>query len=120
MLAQFLEDAFTAAQKSGAAAILPYEFVPHAYAYNASLYAFGTDSAAYTSSVAAMYKFQAQRVNSNFGCPAWHLAPCAPRTCHCVAPQARDHIWSTSKCSGCGLWLTLSPQHPVADTSGYA
>ena len=78
MLAQFLEDAFTAAQKSGAAAILPYEFVPHAYAYNASLYAFGTDSAAYTSSVAAMYQYQAQRVSSKFGCPAWRLAQKVP------------------------------------------
>lgn len=70
-LAQFLEQAFSAAEASGAAAILPYEFIPHEYEYNSSLYEFGTNSAAYTSGVAGMYQFQAQRVR--------HLA--VPGTC---------------------------------------
>lgn len=71
-LAQFLQQAFSAAEESGAAAILPYQFIPYEHEYNASLYDFGTNSAAYTCGVAAMYHFQAQRV--------WPWAPCVPGT----------------------------------------
>ena len=61
-LAQYLKQAFSAAEASGAAAILPYEFLPYEYEYNRSLYEFGTNDDAYIHAVAAMYQFQAQRV----------------------------------------------------------
>ena len=105
MLAQFLEDAFSAAQASGAAAILPYEFIPHGYKYNSSLYGFGTDSAAYTSGVAAMYQYQAQRVNPISACHVWHSTPYAPGTHDGNAHQAHDH---------CGQPLSAVVR-PVAD-----
>lgn len=103
-LVQFLGDAFSAAQKSGAGAILPYEFVPHAYAYDASAYAFGTDSAAYTSSVAPMYTFQAQRVNPDPTCPAWCWL-CVPQEHVTALHPKRD---TTS--------VNTQMQLPVADT----
>ena len=61
-LAQFLAEAFAAAEGTGAAAIMPYKYIPFAYTYNASLYEFGTNTDAGTYAVPAMVKHQADRV----------------------------------------------------------
>ena len=81
-LAQFFQQVFAAAEAAGAAAILPYKFIPYSYKYNRTLYEFGTNTAAYKCSVAAMYQHQEQRVNPVPVCSARHSAPCAPVTCH--------------------------------------
>lgn len=80
-LAQFFKQVFAAAEGAGAAAILPYKFIPYAYEYNRTLYEFGTNTAAYKCSVAAMFQYQEQRVNPDYLYPLWHTAPCAPVTC---------------------------------------
>lgn len=67
-LAQFFTEAFSAAEGTGAAAIMPYKYIPYAYTYNASLYEFGINSDAYTFAVSAMVKHQADRVR-----PLWLL-----------------------------------------------
>lgn len=61
-LAQFLAEAFAAAEGTGAAAILPYKYIPFAYTYNASLFEFGTNTDAGTYAVPALVKHQADRV----------------------------------------------------------
>ena len=81
-LAQFFQQVFAAAEAAGAAAILPYKFIPYSYEYNRSLYEFGTNTAAYKCSVAAMYQYQEQRVSPAPVCSARHAAPCAPATCN--------------------------------------
>ena len=69
-LAQFFQQVFAAAESAGAAAILPYKFIPYAYEYNRTLYEFGTNTAAYKCSVVPMYKYQEQRASPHYQCPA--------------------------------------------------
>ena len=61
-LAQFMAEAISAAEETGAAAIMPYKFLPYPYPYDCALYEFGTDSDAYAFSVSAMVQHQAERV----------------------------------------------------------
>ena len=105
-LAQFFEQVFSAAEASGAAAILPYKFIPYEYDYNRALYEFGTNSAAYTCGVASMIRYQAQRVR--------HLATHVPQTYdqglkQCMGVNLRT--WSSKSASSC------SEDEPVAGSS---
>lgn len=72
-LAQFFTEAFSAAEGTGAAAILPYKYIPYAYTYNASLYEFGINSDAGTYAVSAMVKYQAGRVRPGCCTPSTQL-----------------------------------------------
>ncbi|KAK9839525.1 hypothetical protein WJX81_007392 [Elliptochloris bilobata] len=95
-LGQFMAEMFSAAQASGAAAIMPYKFVPYPYNYSAALYEFGTNSDADSTAVTGMVNYQAQRT-----------LDCASGTCPPIAPCPAG----TSSAAGSGLcWTVLSDQ----------
>ena len=120
-LAQFFTQAFAAAEGTGAAAILPYKYIPYAYTYDASLYEFGINSDAGTYAVSAMVKHQAERVRplrlrlglgSDFlhACMSTQLCKQAPQAeaataaCVCTAAQQDHHQrtlhpWSSASCT---------------------
>ena len=60
-LAQFMAEAFSAAEGTGAAAIMPYKLIPYPYSYIGALYEFGTDSDAYVYAVSTMMQHQANQ-----------------------------------------------------------
>ena len=93
-LAQFFTEAFSAAEGTGAAAILPYKYIPYAYTYNAAFYEFGINTDAGTYAVSAMVKHQADRVRAT-------LVWCTPLT------QPRELDRQQEAAEAAGQWSAL-------------
>ena len=107
-LAQFFTEAFAAAEGTGAAAIMPYKYIPYAYTYQPMFYEFGinTDAGAY----AVPRHGQAP---GGAGAPRLVAHP-STALALAIAPSSQHSTPSAQLC-------TRAPQHDAAEAArGYS